>query len=275
MLPRALDINLLPIGEVTNYSHPRCYMAPTENCSKKISKEHYISRAILEQMGELNVAGLPWHANKNPVLYSARDLTANILCTRHNSALSPLDSIAAHAFQAFVSAPSYVTRNLTPGRAQHYLVSGDGLQLWLIKLLAGLFYGGIASAEGERLLKARDINTGALIRALSGAGLEPGAGLYISQSVGEMPRKAIHVAPYTDTATNHVAGLRVNFGTILIEAFLTRPPEEGVRRMTAAGRYKPSVIDFNGPTRDARVVLTWPGLKTTVQRVGIELAPVT
>lgn len=65
--------------------------------------------------------------------------------------------------------------------------------------------------------------------------------------------------------------MRVEFGTLSFETFLGRPPEEGVKRMVALKRHKPSVIDFNGPARDARVVMTWRNQKNVVNRFGFEL----
>ena len=119
----------MPPEPTTGHAHPRCYMSPSRNCSTKISREHYISQAILDQFPVLTVSGLPWQQAGEAPQFAPRALTANVLCTRHNSPLSPLDTLAARAFPAFVLAPRYALERPTPGKAQHYLVSGDALEL--------------------------------------------------------------------------------------------------------------------------------------------------
>ena len=54
---------LRPPGSPTGFSHPNCYLRETYDCSEQISREHYISRSVLEQLGSvLRVSGMPWLA---------------------------------------------------------------------------------------------------------------------------------------------------------------------------------------------------------------------
>jgi len=271
-LPHVRVPDLMPPEPTTGHAHPRCYMSPSRNCSSKISREHYISQAILDQFPVLTVSGLPWQQAGEAQQFTPRALTANILCTRHNSALSPLDMLAARAFAAFVDAPRYALERTTPGKAQHYLVSGDALELWMLKLLAGLYFGGIASANTKRLRESCTIRHAELVDALSGRALPGKAGLYLAQGVGEVPKRALGVAPLIDTATEEAAGVRVQFGTLLFETLLVPAPDEAFRRMTALRRRRPGIIDISGSARDARIVMSWQHQGNQVDRLGIEIA---
>jgi hypothetical protein len=61
-----------------------------------------MSRAILEQFGGsvIVVIGMPWLPAGQALETSIPNLTAKILCRRHNEALSPLDAEAGHFFSA-------------------------------------------------------------------------------------------------------------------------------------------------------------------------------
>jgi hypothetical protein len=50
-----------PPGPQTRFSHPSCYLAGTDDCSERISREHYMSKSVLDQLGNtLRVTGMPW-----------------------------------------------------------------------------------------------------------------------------------------------------------------------------------------------------------------------
>ena len=92
--------NIILQGEPTGFSHQKCIFMEHKNCSTKISKEHFFSRSILEQF-DWNIAtldGFPW-ITKNGSKPSINSMTANILCERHNNALSHLDNSAGDVFR--------------------------------------------------------------------------------------------------------------------------------------------------------------------------------
>jgi len=85
-----------PPRPITDHSNPNCYLRATNDCSQDISREHYISANILEQLGDegIEVAGVPWLKPGESKRLAVDNLTAKILCKRHNENLSPLDSEA-------------------------------------------------------------------------------------------------------------------------------------------------------------------------------------
>jgi hypothetical protein len=118
----------------TGYRHPRCYANADENCSTKISKEHFISASLLRKL-ELNnkakIAGLAWQVPEQFDRVPVKGLASNILCERHNSALSGLDNLIdafATSIRSFDSAPTN----------RHVTFSGSDIERWMLKCLIGL-----------------------------------------------------------------------------------------------------------------------------------------
>ena len=268
-LPHVAVPSTRPPSPVTGNAEDRCYLKNSFDCSNKISREHYISRVILDEFDGLSVGGLPWQADGEQLQVSSSALVAKILCTRHNSALEPLDTLAFRAFRALVDGPQYVFSQRRPGRIAYHLISGDALELWFIKLLAGLYYGRIATHGRDRLLGRRTMDDQALRNALLNQNLAPGAGLYVAQQPGEMLRRGIRAAPLSNVALDALIGIRVEFGTVAFDTLLTAPPDQSAALARNRRRHRPGLIDFHGPQRDARLVLSWRGNGNVINRFEI------
>ena len=82
--------------------HDKCYMAATGACDTKISGEHLISHSVLKILAEKQVelSGLHWQKPGDKKMLGFGALIAKALCTRHNSLLSPIDSVGARPFEA-------------------------------------------------------------------------------------------------------------------------------------------------------------------------------
>src|SRR5215472_8022840 len=95
----------IPPAPVTGYAKAGCYMKWTADCSRKMSREHFVSDNVLTLVGETNVAvnGAPWlpQGVTKPLPISA--LVGNILCKRHNEAMSSLDTTAGKFFRSVKS----------------------------------------------------------------------------------------------------------------------------------------------------------------------------
>src|SRR5262249_13219652 len=103
--------SLRPPGPQTNFSHASCYLRGTHDCSNKISREHYISKAVLEQLGRVvRISGASWQPSGKPFETAPNSLTAKILCRRHNATLSPLDTEAGRFFSELTDALSDLDR---------------------------------------------------------------------------------------------------------------------------------------------------------------------
>jgi hypothetical protein len=80
----------------TGFSQRNCYLGGDGNCSEGITAEHYISKAVLQVLGEqIKIDGMLWLLGEEKIV-GINSLTAKLLCKRHNNALSPLDSEAGN-----------------------------------------------------------------------------------------------------------------------------------------------------------------------------------
>lgn len=128
-----------------------CFLSGSSTCRSKLSREHYISRAVLERVfvGSTGVVqGLPW----SDAVYqqvSLMSLTAKILCEGHNNELSDLDTVAGNFLdfvqraQLHLAGRAEVPRPLT--------ISGHLLERWLLRVAAGMLASGNLSHQGKRL----------------------------------------------------------------------------------------------------------------------------
>jgi hypothetical protein len=94
--PRKYVASVQPCLPATGQNQNGCYLGHTKDCAGGISREHYISETVLEQLSEPGVAiyGVFWLRPGERKVVGINSLTANILCARHNSALSALDTEA-------------------------------------------------------------------------------------------------------------------------------------------------------------------------------------
>ena len=115
------------------YSNPKCYAQEQQNCSPEISKEHFISKAILSKLGStLTLFGTPHRPPNIPLITSPANLASNILCKRHNSLLSKLDATALDLFNVL---EKFTNRSKeTPNQT----ITGQHLETWFLKVLCGL-----------------------------------------------------------------------------------------------------------------------------------------
>ena len=119
---------------MTNYSHQKCYAHGTNNCSQKISGEHIISNNILEQFEHnktVKLSGHPWIESQSFNLLSRNSLVSNILCTDHNSALSPYDSEAGKLFKCIKDFDENFN-NENP-KQEKLILNGEFIEKWMLK----------------------------------------------------------------------------------------------------------------------------------------------
>lgn len=107
-----------------------CWAAGHSPCGGGQSREHLISRGVLNQ-SEVFVQGLPWCAGGEKRI-GVSSATAKILCRDHNSALGELDVAAAHAVRGFESVDE------VPHPAP---VDGLRFERWLLKTAINFAFG--------------------------------------------------------------------------------------------------------------------------------------
>jgi hypothetical protein len=104
--PAVLDLHRTGVAG----SHDRCYMSATGGCDTTVSGEHLISQGVLKLLAqkEVEVSGMPWLKGQKKKL-GFGTLTANCLCTSHNSLLSPID-VAGAKLRQFKNAAQLIKR---------------------------------------------------------------------------------------------------------------------------------------------------------------------
>jgi len=124
----------------SGYSHPKCYLGHTKGCSAAISGEHTISESVLDKVETesrtVDVVGLAWLPKGKFSSIGKSSLVSNILCTKHNSDLSPLDGVAS----AFIDAIGTIDAELQKESPNSLSFTFDGtlLERWVLKTVIGL-----------------------------------------------------------------------------------------------------------------------------------------
>jgi hypothetical protein len=119
-----------------------CWAVELGDCDGQQSGEHIVSGGIWTGP-TVDVIGFPW-CKDSPKKIGIGALTANILCRRHNSLLSPLDSAAKEAFKGLATASQLangrrriLTRPWTPIIIH---TNGTLLERWCLKTALNIAY---------------------------------------------------------------------------------------------------------------------------------------
>lgn len=114
-----------------------CWAKNLGDCSSKISREHIVSAALWDGPA-IVVEGFPWCDGEKKKI-GLGSLTAKILCKKHNSDLSEVDSAGADAFRTLQRAVNLQEkrRKERPRKWKVVRFEIDGLRLerWFLKTL--------------------------------------------------------------------------------------------------------------------------------------------
>lgn len=165
---------------MTGYAHPSCYASSTNDCSMKRSLEHPMSAAILKNVGDgktVEISNLHFQpASSKPQRLPIKGLGSNILCKRHNEALSRLDRAAKQVQATLERYQMAQIRGHDPHGSEFDLVSGEEFERWMLKMIWGYKAAGKDIPDNFKAPRERDM----LMRYLFRDGLMPeGWGLYV------------------------------------------------------------------------------------------------
>lgn len=271
------EMPLLKVSEIrppppaTNHAHPKCYMRPTNDCSTKISAEHYVSAAILAEFGNLRTSGLPFFG-PGETHVGINALTSNILCTRHNSALSPLDAEGRRMLVAIRAVINHIWKKSLSTKTLFRIVSGEAFELWGLKTLMGLLAANVARTDGASTADNFTIPEALIVETLTTGRLPPGYGLYVGHE-SDMLHDTVGFAPLTHMESQRVSSLRCTFLGIIMDFIL----DSGVASGIVAENdpyFRPAVMDFDGAKRTARLILTRGDQRRDGHRISFEMRTV-
>jgi hypothetical protein len=132
----------------TNHTNYECYARTLNDCSEEITREHFISKALLERLKGFEGTGMAW--NPGPLPLGPNALRSWVLCKRHNNALSPLDG---NIVQLYDLMRRFQDRKLVGD----LVLDGEDIERWSIKAMCGLFASGIVEANGQPLDRSATI----------------------------------------------------------------------------------------------------------------------
>jgi len=250
--------DLRPPGVATGYSHPKCYLHLCNDCSTDISREHYMSEAVLSQLGKmLSVTGMPWLNAGEVKEISVANLTARILCKRHNEALSPLDQEAALFFGDLRNVILDLDRKTLSRKPHFHLVSGQTLELWMLKVACGVYFS-VGAGGGQLLSKTHTIDMYKVTRALFDGQWDNRAGLYFLGNRGSVLSFSDHVqfSLLSNDKDLVFGGVRISLLGLTLEFLFDTSnanpgPWQGLIR-------RPTELTFTHGQRSHYFILTWP-----------------
>lgn len=239
---------------MTDERYPsRCWAQALDACSQKISREHLVSAALFPNTNSISVSGFPWCKGETKII-SLSSFTSKILCTKHNSLLSPLDSAAGAAFKAFNDSALLLNKRLSEEsskfKVRHFRINGKLLERWLLKTLinlcseSGLLVGSKAEKPG--------IPDESLVRICFGLEHFAGkSGLYLAARVGAEINSgpAIAFSPLIFDGT-HVAGGFFHFRGFFIF-------------MSLFEELLPPNFDWVSKSGDTTELAEWAGVRPT------------
>jgi len=111
----------------------KCFAYSLGECSGKISREHFISRSILELVedndGFVELGGPLNRGKRLPPNHTA---VSRVLCEKHNSELSDYDQAAFNLIEEVLNFNNFQNDKTIQ-------VDSNGLTLWIVKLILGYY----------------------------------------------------------------------------------------------------------------------------------------
>jgi hypothetical protein len=255
---------ITPPGPITGYSHSACYLRGTRDCSTKISGEHYFSAAILQQIADLQeaskgavrVKGMPWQQAGETQDLPISSLKANILCKRHNEALSPLDDEASHFFSVLNRIFSDFNQKRIYRKLLLDLVSGSAIEQWMLKVACGLYFS-VAAKGTNKISYTHSIDLEKVEKALFENVWDDRGGMYFNGHTGSILTMGQDVS-FTSLSDDHAqrfAGSRINLLGFEIDLLFDTTGADP-RPWTALTR-RPTELIFASPERKHHLLLSW------------------
>jgi len=250
----------------TDERNPACALVGHGPCSGKISGEHYISHAVLRRLapGEgITISGTPWSA-AGPRTVGKAALTANIVCQKHNSGLSDLDSLGGRWMASIQEAQLALAG--TSARSRTHTFDGLKLERWFLKVAFMLWHSGNFASAGAAI---QDAPPGIWADLLTGAVPFPSTwGLYIP--TGGAPFMAVDrqfsAMPLTGSDGSGIKAIHFEMAKVPFYLMLGNPDHQarwGIKR--------PRQLDLGNDIACHRLRLTWPegtlGEAVTLRRV--------
>jgi hypothetical protein len=208
----------------------------------------------------LLVSGHPWLHGEEKWL-PTKALGSNVLCTRHNNALSDLDATAGKLFRVLDGFQTALADPSSPARHGSSLIgvfTGPDLERWLLKVLWGGISAGAFGFEGESITSLRsDIDHESLLETLfRGQAWPKGWGLYMGFVPGARLQEDARLSYTSATGPDGSAWqVTVSIGVVDFRVTLGTPDGVGPNLVRQPGGV---VLEQQGGTGHLLLALAWP-----------------
>lgn len=201
----------------TNYAHPSCLASFTNDCTSKLTGEHFFSKSVLKLLDdhEVEIGGWP-HNDKRIAKIPIKNLVVNCLCEKHNRMLSPLDETASIVFKALIDFNDASKINLEL-RDNYRLVNYWDFERWLIKTLVMASEAGFTMVDGVKKQLMPKIKNEYLQILFDGKDFslaKAGFSLFSQNNQQFKFAKNFDFSPMTSLLTNEMDGCIISFGGI-------------------------------------------------------------
>lgn len=152
-------------GQRTGYSNPGCYARVSKDCDTELTREHFITDDLLNTISAdgkiIVVEGAAWQCKTERRKEIGRaSLSRRMLCRRHNTALSPLDKMAADFFRCCLEDHLDIFKYLGNDRRRSFprgftMISGPYFELWMLKVFWGAIEAGAIEVDGQAAYRFR------------------------------------------------------------------------------------------------------------------------
>lgn len=220
-----------------------CFLDGYVHCGGRVSREHYISRTVLEAIsstGQVQIGGLPWQEANILQSLGVSSLVSNMLCERHNSLLSKLDEEAGIFFRTLNSVDKH--RDEVQPNTQ---IDGPSIERWFLKVICGLVAGlGIGERAVPEEWKA----------ILTGSPWPGGCGLCVPIVSGsQVLATELYVEPKIDPETRRIVAVTFRVAGVVFNLLL-KPLDNS----EVWGACRPRGLIFREGQEEARVEFVWP-----------------
>ena len=242
-----------PAPPLTGFAHPQCYLHPTYDCSETLENEHYVTATVLRTIGStLRVSGFSWVKESISRDIPVEQFTARVLCSRHNRALSPIDTQGGR----FVRWIRDFCNSSTPPSRARVLFSGHDVERWCPKTFLGLMAAGTLKSGPGQVIRRVSVSPQVIDLFFGRVLDEWGRGLWVRTDPQHTVNTelAISCEAVVDRATNQVLGLTFNFfGFDFAFSIVPTTVDDSV--------FRPSHLKFHMPGGLYTIELSWaPGV---------------